>query len=246
MTTQKKSSRENRAEKLYFELLERGIVRRSEKKAVKLLTASCLRAYQDTRPTPKQKKQYKYVKFEFEKPLDMAIYFITGLPEEWVRWKAQTQVYRSAKGKSAKTKTRPTIDRIIEELYYERDNLQMLSHADNARKAKRKALIGIDYSTGFFKTWESSEEAKKGLRVNGENLKKHKENGDILLYKERNFKNDAQRKKYNEVVGAWHRNVSDKYLTDEHFLNQSAEQRLETRKAMFAEILEEQKQRNRS
>lgn len=244
MTTKNKSSRKIRAEKLYLELVERGIARKSEKRAVKLLTASCLRAYQDTRSTPKQKERYKHVEFQFDNPLDMASYFITELPEEWGRWKAQTKVYYSAKGNSAKTKTRPTVDRIIEVLHYERDNLQMLPHADNARKAKQKTLVYIDFATGSYETSESSKGMKIGLKVNDKIFKMLKQSGNILLLKQLKFKNEAQRRKYNEVVGAWHRNVSDKVLTDDFFLNQTAEQRLETRKAIFVEILKEQRSRS--
>lgn len=68
----------------------------------------------------------------------------------------------------------------------------MLSYADNVRKAKLKALVYIDFSTGSYKTSESSKGKQLDLKVNNKIFKMLKESGNFLLLKQLEFKNQAQ------------------------------------------------------
>lgn len=188
MEKRKKSNREFEAEKLYLELVERSIVRKSEKVATKLLTASCIRAYEDTTERPMQKNAYKGKMFGFNSPLDMAIYFITELPREWEKWKVQTKVRQQAKGKRAKALVRPTMDRIDDLKGYVHGNLQMLSHEDNTAKARRKQMkprvvlvsnrgsLGVAY-------YESGSATVKALGVSDGTMKRMAKRGYKVIDK---------------------------------------------------------------
>lgn len=134
--------RNDEAERLTLELQHLGITKPSEKVATKLLVTACIRAEERTRPVPSQKKAYKGVKFLFDLHLDMAIYFITELPLEWEKWKAQTKVWQQAKGKEAKNKAVPSIDRIndtdVDLKHYMRGNVRTASNKLNTEKAIEK------------------------------------------------------------------------------------------------------------
>lgn len=158
--TQKKSSRKIRAEKLYLDLLKLGVVNETEKEAVVLLTASCMRAKQDTKKGTNQKRAYVGKDYGFESELDMATYYVTELTHEWDRWKEQTKIWEQIKEKNAKDLARPSIDKIIDELGYIRGNLQTLSHEENNAKAKRKqmkatAFVLLKNGNLSLKTFES-------------------------------------------------------------------------------------------
>lgn len=127
------------ADKLRLELEGLGITRPSEKVATRLLTKACIMADERTRPVPSQKSAYRGIKFLFDSPLDMASYFITELPLEWEKWKAQTKLWQQAKGKKAKNLAVPSIDRINDTdndlKHYMRGNVQTYSNKLNTEKA---------------------------------------------------------------------------------------------------------------
>ncbi|MFC9539053.1 hypothetical protein ACFTQ7_04125 [Lysinibacillus sp. NPDC056959] len=188
MTTQNESSRKNRAKRLYLELLERGIVRKSEEEPARLLTGSCMRAKQDTNKRPKQKKAYEDKEFGFESELDMAIYFITELTQEWEKWKVQTKLWQEAKGKRAKGLARPTIDKIVDDLGYIRGNLQTLSNKLNMEKAKKKqmkprALIVSNSGNLSFKVYESESATARALSADKGKVKRMAKRGYKVIDK---------------------------------------------------------------
>lgn len=175
-TTKKKQTRTIEAERLYPELLKRGIVRKSEKEATMLLLESIIIAEERTRKVPSQKKAYKGIEFGFVSYLDMAIYFITEIPDEWKKWKSQTKVHQQTEDEIAKGLTRPTIDKIVDELGYIRGNLQTLSHEENNAKAKRKqmkprALLVSDNGNLSFKVHESASATARALGVSNGKVK---------------------------------------------------------------------------
>ena len=187
MTIKKrKQARAIEAERLYPELLQRGIVRKNEKEATMLLLESIIIAEERTRKVPSQKTAYKGIEFGFDSYLDMAIYFITEIPDEWEKWKLQTKVHQQTEDEIAKGLTRPTIDRIVDELGYIRGNLQTLSHEENNAKAKRKqmkprALLVTDNGTLSFKVHESESATARVLGVSNGKVKNMGKGGYAVI-----------------------------------------------------------------
>jgi len=168
--TKNKSARKIQAEKLYLELLELGHVSESQEEATCILTNSCLKREEDTRPTPKQKPAYKGIEFRFDLPLDMAIYFITELPDEWEKWQEQTKVMQQIKDEKAKEDAKPTIDRIDSSKHYERGNIRMKSQKENRElsdddKKKPIALMVAEQGTNGFQMFESNRALERFLGV---------------------------------------------------------------------------------
>jgi|GEM_PF-6542293 len=174
MTTQNESSRKLKAEKLYLELLERGIVSESEKVATKLLLESALGAEERTREVPSQKPAYKGKPFGFESVIDLVIYFITDLAQEWEKWKSQTVVWEQIEDEKIKRDLRPSLDRIEEQKGYERGNirnkLNIINTLDAIEKMKKPtALVSAQNGNLSFEVFDSKTATAKAI---GASIKK--------------------------------------------------------------------------
>lgn len=177
MAKTKKSNRKIEAEKIFLELVELEYLRRSDKVAGKLLTGSCIQCEQRTKEVPSQKQAYKGVKFKFESPLDMAIYFITELEIEWEAWKQQSKTWQQTKGKIAKGNARPSIDRIdtYEIKHYQKGNLRMKSLDVNrcqALEKLKKPVAMLTFENGSFSVtqFESKRDASSFINVSDAKL----------------------------------------------------------------------------
>lgn len=174
MIIKKKSSRKLKAEKLYLVLLERGIVSESEKVATKLLLESALGAEERMREVPSQKPAYKGKPFGFESVLDLVIYFITDLVQEWNGWKLQTMVWEQIEDEKIKRDLRPSLDRIEEKNGYERGNIRtkpnIINTLDAIEKMKKPtALVSAQNGNLSFEVFDSKTTTAKAI---GASIKK--------------------------------------------------------------------------
>ncbi|GGE76157.1 hypothetical protein [Priestia taiwanensis] len=136
-----------------------------------LLHQSCIRALERCRRN--EKKHYRGVEIDWEKPLDMK----NALMEKedfWYEWLRLTEVYEIS---GRKDTLRPTLDRIEADIekggHYMLSNIQALPHGENTVKG-----VGTKCKVMFIKNlrpfrvadYESMEAVMKELGISGRNV----------------------------------------------------------------------------
>lgn len=165
---------------LVNELLQMGYIHKQEKTAGKLLIEACSKSQERTQDNDSQKLTYIGVKFNFESPLEMAIYIITELPESWAECKRLTKLWEKAETEKDKQNFLPTIDRIYEGTkenrgHYERGNIQVLSYFDNWLKSinkRMKPVTVFDTDAGTLTTYKSQKEFQEVESVSRRKVEK--------------------------------------------------------------------------
>ncbi|RLQ92111.1 hypothetical protein [Planomicrobium sp. Y74] len=185
-----KNSRDSMSEKAIIELYVLDLITESQESAALTLYRSCLQAYQRTRD--KSKPWYNKVEFHFENPLDMAIQFITTLPNEWKKWQLQQLIFEDKTVQG----DRPSVDRIDSKIHYSIDNIQTDSIKGNytdASNRRRKKIALLEFENGQIglRIYDSQTELRNDLNIQAYKIKDLKKqpyeigvknnNGDVLL-----------------------------------------------------------------
>ncbi|MEC2077683.1 hypothetical protein [Metabacillus fastidiosus] len=184
------NDRDNRINKKLAELIDKEVIKADELESANLLFKSCYRAIEDC---TKNKGLYRNVSIAWNDPLLMMEDLIMKKKRFWEAWKEQSEIYfKSNKMLSA----RATLDRIQEDGNYTLDNIQMLSHGENSKKAHVKPLNVIVMDINGNKTddikCKSVKEAVDALKIkhpihafiDSGKTYSH-EDGRILLFKSR-------------------------------------------------------------
>lgn len=136
-----------------------------------LLNQSCIRALE--RVKGNGNKSYIGVKCQWEKPSSMKAALMKK-KEFWESWIRQTEIYESS-GKP--DSARPTLDRIEADPskngHYYIENLQVLSAAENARKAKEVECVVVlikDLKVIEVSSFDSVNQMMKKLKLVGYNV----------------------------------------------------------------------------
>lgn len=148
-------------------LYEMEMITKEQEPSARTLYRSCLQAYQRT--TDKNKPAYyKQVEFMFDSPFDMAIQFITNIPNEWAKWQEYQNIYDDRTNDIHDL--RPSIDRIDSKGHYSIDNIRADTLKGNyteasERRRKPVAIVEVENGKIKFRMAESKTVARKALNV---------------------------------------------------------------------------------
>lgn len=121
-----------KAKALYKKFFERVVVKDEEREASKLLLISCIESEIDNL------KNFTVTEGEligFDSAIEMAVHFIEELPEEWAKWKMQTDLRMQFDHLSERFFFSPVVDRIDYSKGFVAGNLQMLTREEYFTKA---------------------------------------------------------------------------------------------------------------
>ncbi|MFC9539051.1 hypothetical protein ACFTQ7_04115 [Lysinibacillus sp. NPDC056959] len=113
-----------RAKALYKKFFERVVVKDEEREASKLLLISCIESELDNL---KKSTVTEGELIGFDSAIEMAVYFIEELPEEWDKWKMQTELCMQFDHLDDRFFFSPVVDRIDFSKGFVAGNLQMLT-----------------------------------------------------------------------------------------------------------------------
>lgn len=174
--TNQLNARESMTNTAITRLYEKKLITKEQEPSARTLYRSSLQSYQRT--NDKTKPSYAKVEFMFDSPLDMAIQFITNLPNEWTKWQEFQTVYDS-RLEEEDDSSRPSIDRIDSNGHYSIDNIQTETLKGNYTEAseRRRKPVGImivEDGELSFELVDSLTDAKQKLDVSSDKLKKMK------------------------------------------------------------------------
>lgn len=117
-------------------LMEQGIINSNEVTSARTLYLSCKSRIEACKY---KKGIYRNVSCDWEHPVTMMTDIIQKHPSMWQEWKVQDMLHMQ----THQLNDRATIDRIDESKGYSLENIQCLSHFNNARKASSKPCIAM-------------------------------------------------------------------------------------------------------